>query len=60
MFAAMLIVFAVMLAGCKVGGLGVSVSSPAFGSVGLSLDGGVIGHGKLQTNAAPSNLSTNR
>jgi hypothetical protein len=51
LFAAMLIAFAVMLAGCKVGGLGVSVSSPAFGSVGLSLDGGVIGKGHTPTNA---------
>jgi hypothetical protein len=38
-------------AGCKVGGLGVEVKSPTFGSVGLTLDGGVIGHGKLPTNA---------
>jgi hypothetical protein len=38
-------------AGCKVGGLGVQVSSPAFGSVGVSLDGGLIGHGRLPTNA---------
>jgi hypothetical protein len=36
--------------GCKVGGLGVQVSSPAFGSVGVTLDGGVIGHGRLSTN----------
>jgi hypothetical protein len=51
LFVLMLIAFSVMLAGCKVGGLGVSVSSPAFGSVGLSLDGGVIGKGHTPTNA---------
>jgi len=53
LFAMMLIGFAVLLAGCKVGGLAVQVSSPAFGSVGVSLDGGVIGHGKTPTNAVP-------
>jgi hypothetical protein len=42
---------ALSLTGCKVGGLGVQVSSPAFGSVGVTLDGGLIGHGKLSTNA---------
>lgn len=41
----------VFSAGCKVGGLGLSVKAPPFGSVGLSLDGGVIGHGRLTTNA---------
>ena len=58
-FAAMLIGFAVLLAGCKVGGLGVQVASPAFGSVGVSLDGGVIGHGKTPTNVvAPTALQS--
>ena len=49
----------IYLAGCKVGGLGVQVTSPAFGSVGISLDGGVIGHGKAPTNA-PTPLSAPR
>ena len=37
--------------GCKVGALGINVSSPTFGSVGVTLDGGVIGHGRVITNA---------
>jgi energy-converting hydrogenase Eha subunit B len=41
----------VALTGCKVGGLGIEVKSPTFGSVGISLDGGIIGHGKVPTNA---------
>jgi len=41
--------------GCKVGALGLSVSSPTFGSVGLTLDGGVIGHGRVSTNAPSTN-----
>ena len=41
-------------AGCKVGGLAVRVSNPTFGSVGIGLDGGVIGHGKLATNEPPA------
>ena len=37
--------------GCKVGGFGMQVASPAFGTLGVQLDGGVIGHGHLPTNA---------
>jgi hypothetical protein len=44
--------------GCKVGALGLSVNNPTFGSVGLTLDGGVIGRGRASTvppvtNSAP-------
>ena len=51
LFALLLCSLLVACAGCKVGGLGVAVSSPPFGSVGITLDGGVIGHGKPATNA---------
>jgi hypothetical protein len=54
--------------GCRVGGLGLAVHSPTFGSVQLDLDGGMIGKGQLprpplaparpqgdpSTNASPS------
>ena len=33
--------------GCRVGGLGVTVRSPTFGSVAIELDGGLIGKGVL-------------
>lgn len=51
MFALLLGIAVVVFTGCKVGGLGVAVNSPAFGSVGITLDGGVIGHGRMPTNA---------
>ena len=54
LFALLLGALLVACAGCKVGGLGVSVSSPPFGSVGITLDGGVIGHGRLATNMPAS------
>ena len=52
-FVVLLAILLVMMTGCKVGGLGVEVKSPAFGSVGVSLDGGVIGKGRMPTNALP-------
>ena len=52
-----LMVFAVAsslaLSGCKVGGLGITLASPPFGSLGVALDGGLIGHGKLPLNLPP-------
>jgi hypothetical protein len=48
---ALIVAIMMVCAGCKVGGLGIQVASPAFGSVGVSLDGGVIGHGHVPTNA---------
>ena len=46
----LLVVLSVILCACKVGGFGLAIKSPTFGSVELNLDGGVIGHGKLVTN----------
>lgn len=48
--------FALCLAGCSLASLGVNVSSPTFGSVGVTLGGGSIG--RSQTNA-PAPASTN-
>ena len=53
LFVAMLLMFVFTCMGCKVGGLALEVKSPAFGSVGVALDGGMIGKGKMPTNAAP-------
>jgi hypothetical protein len=47
----MLVGCVVLLTGCKLGGLGFTLSAPPFGSVGLSLSGGVIGQGDASTNA---------
>lgn len=43
----LLAAFCLLIAGCRVGGLAFDVKSPTFGSVGVTLDGGMIGHGKL-------------
>ena len=50
-FLLLLVCLIVCCCGCKVGGFGVELKSPAFGSVGVSLDGGVIGKGQVPTNA---------
>ena len=51
LFAVLLGALTLALCGCKVGGLGFDLKCPAFGSVGVSLDGGVIGKGHVRTNA---------
>ena len=45
--ASLVLVGALTLTGCRVGGLGLAVHSPTFGSVQLDLDGGMIGKGQL-------------
>lgn len=44
---ALLVAGVLTATGCRVGGLGLAVHSPTFGSVALDLDGGVIGKGQL-------------
>ena len=45
--ASIALVAALTFTGCRVGGLGLAVHSPTFGSVALDLDGGMIGSGQL-------------
>lgn len=44
--------------GCRFVGFGVSVSSPAFGALSLSVDGGAIGSHPPRVNAADASLAT--
>ena len=39
-------------AGCRVGGLAFKVTSTQFGTVGIALDGGVIGKASMPTNSS--------
>lgn len=58
------IVLLMVATGCAVSSLGFQASSPAFGTLQLSIGGGSIGKGQTnlppeQTNAAPVNVGTN-
>jgi len=51
LFIVLLAALTCLLCGCRLGGFALEVKSPAFGSVGVAIDGGMIGKGKMPTNS---------